>query len=145
MRKNRDLIKLRKIIDKREETLEVISDSTRNTAELLEAVAIAEKQEKGEEITPQEKTKLKIVKEQYESFLDDSEVTETEGLKDALAYTIDDKKSYIDIDNKLKKEFKTIKKEIENNKESDKNKKDKGSLIDDYADLSDQMTDYIDD
>ena len=116
---------------------------------MLEAVAIAEKQEKGEEITQEEENRLKDVKEQYESFLDDSEVPETQGLKDALTYTIDEKKSYIDSDNRLRKEFKRIKKEIEKDKdrgkEKEKEKQDKSSLIDDYADLSDQMPEFIDD
>ena len=64
-------------------------------------------------------------------------------MKDALTYTIENKKSYIDIDNKLRKEFKTIKKDKDNNNDKQKEKQDKGSLIDDYANVNDQMPDYI--
>ena len=55
MRNNKDLIKLTKIIKERKQTLKVISNGTKDTSALLEAVVIAEKQERGEQISQEEK------------------------------------------------------------------------------------------
>ena len=151
MKRNRDYIRLRRYRDYRINNLEAISDATLDTSALMEAVAIAEKQEDGKEISEIERKKLSDVKKKFESFLDDPEVTEKEGLKEALDYTIDEKKSHIEIDHKYKEKSKTIRdeikkdKEIEKEKEIAKEKDNKRSLIDDFADLNDQMPDYIDD
>lgn len=160
MKRNRNRIQLEtwqdhkdKLLSKRKDTLEDITVHSIDASNLIKAKGIAEKLERGEYISEEEKSKLKEVKQQFESFTDDDDTTDTEGLKDAITYVKGEKQSLIDRDNELAKQTKSLVKAIkklskeENSKGSpleEIKKENKGSLIDDYADLSSEIMDFMD-
>lgn len=138
-----------KLFVARKNNLDIVSDHTIETSKLIEAKRIAEKLDKGENISEQDREKLKDIKSKYESFFDDGNITDKDGLEDAISYTRDEKESYISKDHKLLKKIKELGEETKELGEEIKSKgkevNSKGSLIDDYADLSTEMTDFIDD
>ena len=127
--------KKQRLLRARRDNLDTISGHTIDTSKLIEAKRIAEKLDKGDYTGKDEINKLNDVKEKYESFLDDPNITDKKGLEEALSYTRDEKECYINKDHKLLEQTTKLQKEI---------KESKGSLIDDYADLRTEMSDYMD-
>ena len=138
-----------KLLAARKNNLDIVSDHTIDTSKLIEAKRIAEKLDKGEYISEQDRDKLKGIKSKYESFFEDGNTTDKNGLEDAISYTRDEKASYVSKDHKYIKKTKELgeqAKELgEEIKSTDKGVKSKASLIDDYADLSTEMCEFIDD
>ena len=138
-----------KLFVARKNNLDIVSDHTRDTSKLIEAKRIAEKLDKGEYISEQDRDKLKDIKSKYESFFDDGNITDKDGLEDAISYTRDEKESYISKDHKFLEKTEKLGEETkelgEKIKSIGKEAKSKGSLIDDFADLSTEMSEFIDD
>lgn len=148
--------KIHKLLVARKNNLDIISDHTIDTSKLIEAKRITEKLDKGEDISEQDRSILKDIKSKYESFFDDGNITDKDGLEDAISYTRDEKESYISKDHKFIKKTKELGKEAkelgeeikstgEEIKSTGKETKSKGSLIDDFADISTEMPEFIDD
>lgn len=143
------IYKKNKLLVARKNNLDIVSDHTIDTSKLIEAKRIAEKLDKGEYISEQDRDKLKDIKSQYETFFDDGNTTDKDGLEEAIYSTREDKESYISKDHKLLEKTKELgekTKELgEEIKSIGKEAKSKGSLIDDFADLSTEMAEFIDD
>ena len=156
-----------KLLLAKKNNLDIISAHTIDTSKLLEAKRIAEKLDKGENICEEDKNKLDDIKNKYESFFDDEDTTDKNGLEDAICYIKDEKESYINKDKKLQKKIEELAKEKtdvlakektdvlpkekteelaeEKTEELAEEKKSKSSLIDDFADLSGEMPDIWED
>ena len=141
MKRNRTTLELEKLQDKkqnlsenRNKNLNTITKHYIEASTLIEAKSTAEKIDKGESITDQERNKFNDIKNKYSSFFDDTDTTNKDGLKDVISYIKEDKKAYINKDHLLKDKAKSLDGEIKNTK---------SSLIDDFADPSTEMPDII--
>lgn len=166
--RNKFLKDRQRILYMRKENLDTISYHTQEVSILKEAKSIAEKINKGEATSNEDKEKLKDIKKQYESFFEDEKATDMEALEDVISYNLDEKKSYIERDNDLKDKMKALSDNMKsgksegksNNSTSEANSNNspsedkndssstsenkKSSIVDDYADVSTQMPDFID-
>lgn len=150
------IYKKNKLLVARKNNLDTVSGHTIDTSKLIEAKRIAEKLDKGEFISEQDRDKLKDIKSKYESFFDDGNITDKDGLEDAISYVRDEKESYISKDLRLKEKTKELAEKTKELGEETKElgekiksignvAKSKGSLLDDFADLATEMPDIIDD
>ena len=111
------LDKKNKCLSKLTENMDTISDQTKDSTELYEALRISKKQDNGENVSKQESEKLSDVKKHYESYfededgnVDDSNITG--GLNDAINSIKDDKLSLISGVNELRQKAKQLDKLI---------------------------------
>lgn len=123
------LDKKNKCLSKATDNMDTISDQTKDSTELYEALRISKKQDNGENVSKQESEKLCDVKKHYESFFEDEdgnvdESNTTGGLNDAINSIKEDKLSLISDVNELRQKAKKLDKLI-----MDKQKK--ASLADD--------------
>ena len=139
------LDKKNKYLSKATENLDTISDQTKDTTELFEALRISKKKDSGENISKQDSEKLSDVKKHYDSFLEDEdgnvdESNITAGLTDAISSIKEDKLSLINQVSELRRKAKNIDKEI-------KEKEKKSSLPDDSTekDTKDKQSSLPDD
>ena len=158
MRKTKNLTKQNmnketlKLIDKKNrylskatENLDTISEQTKDTNELFEALRISKKKDNGENISEQETEKLGDVKKHYGSFFEDEdgnvdESNVTGGLSDAITSIKEDKLSLISKVSELRQKAKLIDNAI-------KDKEKKGSRVDDSTekDTKDKQSSLADD
>ena len=128
-REIRELLdKKNKYLSKATESLDTISDQTKDTNELLAALRISKKKDNGENISIEESEKLSDVKKHYESYMEDEdgnvdESNTTGGLSDAINGVKEDKLALINKVSELKQKARIIDNAI-------KEKEKKGSLDD---------------
>ena len=122
-----------KYLSKVTENMDTVSDQTKDSTELYEALRICKKIDNGENVSEQESAKLSDVKKHYECYfqdedgnVDDSNITS--GLNDAINGIKEDKLSLINDVNELRKKVKNLEKVIIE-------KEKKASLADDSTEI----------
>ena len=140
---------INKLLVKRQGNLDTITDHTADISELIDAKKIAKKIDKGEHISEQEMSKLQDIKQWYKDFLDNKDTSTMDGLEGAISSKIEDKKSHIDKDIALKEKIQDLTRILKSANSVDKNniaseKNKLGSLVEDFADVSTEMSDFMD-
>ena len=127
------LDKKNKYLSKVTENMDTVTDQTKDSTELYEALRISKKIDNGENVSEQENEKLSDVKKHYESFFEDEDgnvddSNTTNGLNDAINGIKEDKLSLINDVNELRKKVKILDKVIIE-------KEKKASLADDSTEI----------
>lgn len=136
----RNFINKQDLIDSRKDIKEDINGLKKDITALGKAISIKNKLDSGEKVSDKEKEEFKNIKDEYQQFFQEKDLTSMAGLQQSIHHFRQERQSFVDIKDELDEQIKEASK-LEEGEDSDETIKPHKNSKDFKQDSSDITSD----